>query len=478
MRPRDKKAGKPRLRASRPANKSGTYDVIVSRKREVDQSLKKLTRNQLQGDGGVHRFAVRVGDSGLAFHPTGALDAGIDGFIELRDPETGEVKAQYIAAQLKTVQKLAEDTGETFSFRVEERDLEYWLNANTPVILVVVNPDTELVCWKSIQSYFQDPDRKRSRKVVFVRHEDEITPQTVGKLVALVAGFARPGVVTPSMRVEEELETNLLRASFPHRLNIASIEGNASEVREALKRRGERPPIDWIVDGDRLVTFRDLEDPLFEIACDQGNIDQIETLDWAEADGEASKRLFVRLLGLCLGERVRERLVFDRGRRYYFFKGNPQKRGKRDFTFTDARGDSKRTVVSQHGLNKVKRAPSYLRHAAFVPRFLELDDEWYLSVEPTYHFTRDGFEESDYASEYLKKIKEIERNSNLRGHLRMWRALLTERGDMLRSEYPFLSFDPLEPLTHQYGVPDELWSEREDPEMSKARKAGQRELDL
>jgi hypothetical protein len=440
--------------------------------------LKKLTRNQLQGDAGVHRFAARIIDSGLAFHPTGALDAGIDGFIELRDPETGEVKAQYIAAQLKTVGKLAEDNGETFAFRVDERDLEYWSNANTPVILVVINPESELICWKSIQSYFQDPDRKRSRKVVFVRQEDELTPQSVGKLAALVASFARPGVVMPSMRVEEEIETNLLRASFPYRLNIASIEKGAAEVREALKRKREHPPIDWVVDGDRLVTFRDLEDPLFEDACDPGSIDQIETLDWAEADGEVSRRLFVRLLSLCLGERVRERLVFDRDRRYYFFKGNPQRRGERVFTFKDARGDGKRTVVSRHGLNKEKTAAAYLRHAAFTPRFLDFDGEWFLAVEPTYHFTRDGYAESVFASDYLKRIKEIERNSNVRGHMRLWRALLTERGDMLRAEYPYLSFEALDPLRHAYGVPDDLWSDREDPDMGNARKAGQRELDL
>ncbi|MGU3463582.1 DUF4365 domain-containing protein [Methylobacterium sp. C33D] len=441
--------------------------------------MKKLTGSQMLGDAGVHRLAARILDAGLTFHPTtGTLDAGIDGFIELRDPETGEVKAQYVAAQLKTVSRLAEDNGETFSFRVDDRDLEYWSNANTPVILVVINPATELICWKSIQSYFQDPDRKRSRKVVFVRREDELTPEAVGKLAALVAGFARPGVVTPSMRLEEELETNLLRASFPYRLNVASIEEGPGKVRDALRRKRERPPIDWVVDGDRLVTFRDLDDQLFEDACDQGSIDQIETLDWAESDGEASRRLFVRLLGLCLGERVRERLVFDRGRRFYFFKSNPQRRGERVYTFKDARGDGKRTVVSRHGLNKEKTAASYLRHAAFVPRFLNLDGEWYLAVDTTYHFTRDGFAESAFAPDYLKRIKEIERNSNVRGHMRLWRALLTERGDMLREEYPYLSFEALDPLRHPYGVPDDLWSAREDPDMSKARKAGQSELDL
>jgi hypothetical protein len=107
--------------------------------------VKKLTNNQLVGQAGVHRFSGRILSSGLAFHPTGALDAGIDGFVELRDPKTGEVKAQYIAAQIKTIGTLAEDTGETFSYRADERDLNYWFNANTPVILIVVHLAGDLV---------------------------------------------------------------------------------------------------------------------------------------------------------------------------------------------------------------------------------------------------------------------------------------------------------------------------------------------
>ncbi|WP_165923509.1 DUF4365 domain-containing protein [Bosea sp. BK604] len=441
--------------------------------------MKKLHKNQLLGDAGVSRFAARVADSGLVFHPiSGTMDTGIDGFIELRDPETGEVRAQFVAAQLKTVSTLAEDNGETFTYRPEARDLEHWYNASVPVILVVVQPTTELICWKSIQTYFQDPERKRARKVTFVRGEDELTSGSASKLADLVARFARPGAVTPSMRVEEELEINLLRASYPYRLNIASTELVPAQISPALKEVRDRPPIDWVYHDGRIVAFRDLDDPLFARACDRGSIDQIETHDWVTSENEVTKRLFVRLLSLCLGERLRERLMFDQGRRYHYFKSNPQKRGKRVYTFKDGRGEGKKTVVSLHGLNKTKDGASYVRHAAFVPRFLELDGEWFLAVEPTYHFTRDGFNESPYGSDYLKRIKEIERNSNVRGHVRMWRALLTESGDLLHDEYPFLSFEALAPLPHAYGVPDELWSNREDPEMSKARRAGQSELDL
>jgi hypothetical protein len=41
---------------------------------------------------------TRLLSVGLSFHANGPLDAGIDGFLELRDPETGEVRAQWIRA--------------------------------------------------------------------------------------------------------------------------------------------------------------------------------------------------------------------------------------------------------------------------------------------------------------------------------------------------------------------------------------------
>src|SRR3954464_12781440 len=57
---------------------------------------------------------------GLSFHPTGALDAGIDGFLELRDPISGEVRAQFISAQLKAQAdgSFPRETDERFAFPV------------------------------------------------------------------------------------------------------------------------------------------------------------------------------------------------------------------------------------------------------------------------------------------------------------------------------------------------------------------------
>lgn len=64
--------------------------------------VKKISEQQRIGQQGVHLLGARLLSVGLSFQPNGPLDAGIDGFLELRDPETGEVRAQWITAQLKT----------------------------------------------------------------------------------------------------------------------------------------------------------------------------------------------------------------------------------------------------------------------------------------------------------------------------------------------------------------------------------------
>src|SRR6476659_8922098 len=100
--------------------------------------IKKLSDQQIIGQQGA-LLGERLLSHGLSFQPTSALDAGIDGFLELRDPAPGEVKAQFISAQLKTrkLGSFSEETGESFSYICDQKDIDYWSGSNLPVILII-----------------------------------------------------------------------------------------------------------------------------------------------------------------------------------------------------------------------------------------------------------------------------------------------------------------------------------------------------
>ena len=78
---------------------------------------------------------------------TGAVDVGIDGFIELFDRNTGNALGKHLAVQSKAVTKLANETGETFDFCCEGRDIAYWRQGNMPVLLIVSQPRTDARYW-------------------------------------------------------------------------------------------------------------------------------------------------------------------------------------------------------------------------------------------------------------------------------------------------------------------------------------------
>ncbi|MBK3403817.1 DUF4365 domain-containing protein [Methylorubrum populi] len=210
--------------------------------------------------GGRARHGPHAGGR-LGRHETGAPDAGVDGFIEMRDVETGEVRARFVAAQIRTVQRLAEDTGEDFRFRPEERDRDYGLNSDAPVILVVVRLASDRLRRWSVRAHFADPERRRSRQVVFDPAADLLAGDTAGRLADLVATFAKPGRIVPSSRVEETLDRNLLRVVHPEHLFVAPTDLSRGDIREALLRHRAYPARDRIGDDGSPVSFRDLDDP-------------------------------------------------------------------------------------------------------------------------------------------------------------------------------------------------------------------------
>ena len=99
---------------------------------------KKITDSAITGDAGIAFIHTIVGKRRHVWREwNGSLDAGVDGSIELRDPLTGEVANKRLQVQSKawTVPFAGED--DTKFHRVcDDRDIDYCMKADDPVILV------------------------------------------------------------------------------------------------------------------------------------------------------------------------------------------------------------------------------------------------------------------------------------------------------------------------------------------------------
>ena len=176
--------------------------------------MKKYTDSQVTGGHGVAFIANRVFEMGHVFQETGDLEAGIDGFIEIRDQETGEATGLTLAVQSKaTAGPFSAETDEKFEYHVEERDLQYWLSGNLPVLLVVSRPQSNEAYYKSVDEYFSGADQQAEQKVVFDKEKDRFDESASEDLVSL--GLPQDsGLHMGPAPKSEELISNLLPVRY------------------------------------------------------------------------------------------------------------------------------------------------------------------------------------------------------------------------------------------------------------------------
>ena len=108
---------------------------------------KTVSRTGVTGQKGVNLIERVVLDMESSWTPTGALEVGIDGYIELFDPAARKPLGLTLAAQSKVASAIGKDSSPTFDFWCEPADVEYWLAGSMPVILVVSNPPSDEAYW-------------------------------------------------------------------------------------------------------------------------------------------------------------------------------------------------------------------------------------------------------------------------------------------------------------------------------------------
>src|SRR6266404_4304140 len=115
---------------------------------------------------GQQVFAMRD-----VFNPL-QTEAGIDGIIELADPQTGAASASFLGVQVKTAISFDAESGEKFSFYADGKDIAYWKSSKIPVLLVVCRSGTEEAYAVIVQNYFKIPENRNTKTVVFDKRRD------------------------------------------------------------------------------------------------------------------------------------------------------------------------------------------------------------------------------------------------------------------------------------------------------------------
>jgi hypothetical protein len=136
---------------------------------------KRITDEQHAGGQGESLAALLIEEMGHEFHPAHRNEAGLDGFIELRDVESGEMSAQIVLCQVKTGEEAVfDETDSAFSWRAAAGDLVYWENSNAPVIVIVVRLATREGWWRAVDEAFSDEDARARRVVRFDKERDRL----------------------------------------------------------------------------------------------------------------------------------------------------------------------------------------------------------------------------------------------------------------------------------------------------------------
>lgn len=426
-------------------------------------SPKKISPQDITGDRGVALIHLIVGEMGFVWNPTG-LEAGIDGYIEIRDSKTGEMTNFIIQVQSKATDKdFQAETDEGFDYYCESRDIDYWLGGNAPVILVRARPSTNEAYWVSVKDYFKDLAKRASKKVHFDKNKDRFDASCRDALIEL----AKPrdsGIYLNPLPKSEILVSNLLPVqSFGDKIYIAETKyRSAKTLWEKLRRLVKDPSNEWILNNKQIISFHDLNEFPWNQIC-LGTAEEFDTDEWAYSNETDKRNIFVQLLNLALSQKLSPDVRFDKKFGYYYFSATKNLKAK-ELRYKSLSQNTSRVVFQGYKNKKDPSKISHYRHSAFFGQFLCLNNNWYLEISPTYHFTWDGYKPSLFREDQLTGIKQLERNAAVLGQVVMWADYLRDKPDMFSKPYPFLTFASLVQLEIQAGFDDNIWLKKEEKE--------------
>ncbi len=285
---------------------------------------------------------------GSRWNAAGPLEVGIDGYVELFRPVTGEPTGLHLSVQSKAVTQFSGDAT-TVRFPCRRADIEYWLSTSPPVILVVSNPAAEEAYWLSIKDYFGSDAHKGETTARFDRRTQRLNSSSYDALLS-VATPPRHQPVRSPLAAQEMLYSNLVpleRCPSTIYVAVATIKSYGEARSRLAQSPGQYPP-PWALREGMVFTFDDPSESLITQVADLGTLEEHSASNWSESAGDDERRLFVELLNSALKDHLGKRGVrYFSDDHIFAFKCAPEG-APRKHRFSNLHHESTITVVSSY----------------------------------------------------------------------------------------------------------------------------------
>lgn len=398
-----------------------------------------------------------VSDAGHVWNST-LRDFGINGHIEFVDTDR-QVSGFSVAAQVKgTEVGFPGDNTAGFRFTCDADRIDYWRRYGRPVVLICVDLRHQRAWWKRVDTWFADPAHRARRVVEFDKVADRFDLAAFGSLAALGVPVGQP---LPRLEGSERLVSNLLEVQ-----GFAPVIYSAStpcrDRADAWERMGSNGAFEsgFVLSSGRIYSFSSLEKGALSVLCD-GPVTSTPTPEWAGADDGDLLRRFVALLNFTLRSAHHPNLVWHPKKKIVYYQAPPDLSSRK--VKGRYRGSKGRRFFNPYYGKDDTTKVTYCRHYAAGLYFRRWSGQWFLEINPTYHFTIDGRRDSLYDSEYVKKIKRLERNSAVYQLVRAWADYLQGEDTLFASRDERISFGNLLTIDADAAIDERAWIPPPDP---------------
>ncbi|MCB0493966.1 MAG: SMEK domain-containing protein [Cyclobacteriaceae bacterium] len=214
---------------------------------------------------------------------------------------------------------------------------------------------------------------------------------------------------------------------------------------------------DWILFEKCLYTFRDLTkkgEPLRKLV-DIATITPLECEEFYEQN-DATIRVFKNLLRNTFME-----LCYKRGLQWYnprrlFRFSSTKPPGVKQVRWKGKNESTKTVIFAMH--NKKEGHLICYRHLAFRCSFLNFDNDWFMTINPTWSFTNPGgYRESRFESAYMSGLKRLENNNSVYNYFRFF-AYYLSYSDLFTPEFPYMQIQKPEPMSLSPSLQEQKWN--------------------